>query len=158
MYIYTERERESHNLVDLFPFQGLGESGIFLGCSVFFAIQDAVSAARRERGLFGPLKLNSPLTPEKIRLACEDRFTKMVCSAHASLSLWLSFINPPWWFSTEEEVTGILKTFEQESSLPAVGLSPTPLKKKGSFFISSLINCIFLLISSVPFPGHISQG
>lgn len=86
MYIYTERERESRNLVDLFLFQGLGESGIFLGCSVFFAIRDAVSAARQERGLFGPLKLNSPLTPEKIRMACEDKFTKMVCSAHASLN------------------------------------------------------------------------
>ena len=88
MYIYTERERESHNLVDLFPFQGLGESGVFLGCSVFFAIQDAVSAARQERGLFGPLKLNSPLTPEKIRMACEDKFTKMVGSAHTSLNFF----------------------------------------------------------------------
>ncbi|KAL0626575.1 Aldehyde oxidase, partial [Plecturocebus cupreus] len=56
---------------------GLGESGVFLGCSVFFAIHDAVSAARRERGIHGPLRLNSPLTPEKIRMACEDKFTKM---------------------------------------------------------------------------------
>ncbi|XP_034864239.1 aldehyde oxidase [Mirounga leonina] len=62
----------------LYSSKGLGESGIFLGCSVFFAIHDAVNAARQERGLFGPLKLNSPLTPEKIRLACEDKFTKMI--------------------------------------------------------------------------------
>lgn len=87
IYIYThiQRKRESHNLVDLFPYQGLGESGVFLGCSVFFAIHDAIRAARQERGLPGPLRLNSPLTPEKIRMACEDKFTKMVRSAPTSL-------------------------------------------------------------------------
>ncbi|XP_073663519.1 aldehyde oxidase isoform X3 [Tursiops truncatus] len=68
----------SQNSNTLYSSKGLGESGIFLGCSVFFAIRDAVSAARQERGLFGPLKLNSPLTPEKIRMACEDKFTKMI--------------------------------------------------------------------------------
>uniref|UniRef100_A0A8C0CEC5 Aldehyde oxidase 1 n=1 Tax=Balaenoptera musculus TaxID=9771 RepID=A0A8C0CEC5_BALMU len=68
----------SQNSNTLYSSKGLGESGVFLGCSVFFAIQDAVSAARQERGLFGPLKLNSPLTPEKIRMACEDKFTKMI--------------------------------------------------------------------------------
>ncbi|XP_047402763.1 aldehyde oxidase isoform X1 [Sciurus carolinensis] len=62
----------------LYSSKGLGESGVFLGCSVFFAIRDAVSAARQERGLSGPLKLSSPLTPEKIRMACEDKFTKMI--------------------------------------------------------------------------------
>ncbi|XP_037704740.1 aldehyde oxidase-like [Choloepus didactylus] len=62
----------------LYSSKGLGESGVFLGCSVFFAIHNAVRAARQERGLFGPLKLNSPLTPEKIRMACEDKFTKMI--------------------------------------------------------------------------------
>ncbi|XP_012580798.1 PREDICTED: aldehyde oxidase-like [Condylura cristata] len=67
----------SENSNTLYSSKGLGESGVFLGCSVFFAIHDAVNAARRERGLTGPLKLNSPLTPEKIRMACEDKFTKM---------------------------------------------------------------------------------
>uniref|UniRef100_A0A8P0PGC1 FAD-binding PCMH-type domain-containing protein n=1 Tax=Canis lupus familiaris TaxID=9615 RepID=A0A8P0PGC1_CANLF len=62
----------------LYSSKGLGESGIFLGCSVFFAIHDAVKVAQQERGLSGPLKLNSPLTPEKIKMACEDKFTKMI--------------------------------------------------------------------------------
>ncbi|CAD7686008.1 unnamed protein product [Nyctereutes procyonoides] len=44
----------------------------------FFAIHDAVKVAQQERGLSGPLKLNSPLTPKKIRMACEDKFTKMI--------------------------------------------------------------------------------
>uniref|UniRef100_A0A8C3YFZ8 aldehyde oxidase n=1 Tax=Catagonus wagneri TaxID=51154 RepID=A0A8C3YFZ8_9CETA len=68
----------SQNSNTLYSSKGLGESGMFLGCSVFFAIHDAVNAARQERGLFGPLKLSSPLTPEKIRMACEDKFTKMI--------------------------------------------------------------------------------
>ncbi|XP_021526378.2 aldehyde oxidase isoform X2 [Aotus nancymaae] len=68
----------SQNSNTLYSSKGLGESGVFLGCSVFFAIHDAVSAARQERGLRGPLRLNSPLTPEKIRMACEDKFTKMI--------------------------------------------------------------------------------
>nr|DAA64423.1 TPA_inf: aldehyde oxidase 1 [Otolemur garnettii] len=68
----------SQNSNNLYSSKGLGESGVFLGCSVFFALQDAVSAARQERGLSGPLRLSSPLTPEKIRMACEDRFTKMI--------------------------------------------------------------------------------
>ncbi|KAG8520970.1 Aldehyde oxidase [Galemys pyrenaicus] len=76
----------SENSNTLYSSKGLGESGVFLGCSVFFAIHDAVNAARRERGLTGPLKLNSPLTPEKIRMACEDKFTKMVCSVHKTLN------------------------------------------------------------------------
>ncbi|KAB1279006.1 Aldehyde oxidase 1 [Camelus dromedarius] len=68
----------SQNSNTLYSSKGLGESGIFLGSSVFFAIRDAVNAARRERGLPGPLKLKSPLTPEKIRMACEDKFTKIL--------------------------------------------------------------------------------
>uniref|UniRef100_A0A8D1K9M6 aldehyde oxidase n=1 Tax=Sus scrofa TaxID=9823 RepID=A0A8D1K9M6_PIG len=68
----------SQNSNTLYSSKGLGESGMFLGCSVFFAIHDAINAARQERGLSGPLKLNSPLTPEKIRMACEDKFTEMI--------------------------------------------------------------------------------
>nr|H9TB17.2 RecName: Full=Aldehyde oxidase 1; AltName: Full=Azaheterocycle hydroxylase 1 [Cavia porcellus] len=68
----------SKNSNTLYSSKGLGESGVFLGCSVLFAIWDAVSAARRERGLPGTLALSCPLTPEKIRMACEDRFTKMI--------------------------------------------------------------------------------
>lgn len=62
----------------LYSSKGLGESGVFLGCSVYFAIHDALRAARQERGISGPLRFKSPLTPEKIRMACEDTFTKMI--------------------------------------------------------------------------------
>ena len=58
--------------------QGLGESGMFLGSSVLFAIYDAVTAARKERGLTKTFSLNSPATPEWIRMTCVDQFTDMV--------------------------------------------------------------------------------
>lgn len=58
--------------------QGMGEAGFFLGSSVFFAIRDAVAAARKERGLPLDFTLNSPLTVERIRMACDDVFTEMV--------------------------------------------------------------------------------
>ena len=61
-----------------FPLQAVGEPPLFLAASVFFAIQDAVAAARTESGLTGPFKLSCPATCEHIRMACVDRFTKQV--------------------------------------------------------------------------------
>uniref|UniRef100_A0A8C0BNY6 2Fe-2S ferredoxin-type domain-containing protein n=1 Tax=Buteo japonicus TaxID=224669 RepID=A0A8C0BNY6_9AVES len=59
-------------------FCGVGEARFFLGSSVFFAIQDAVAAARKERGLPMDFTPNSPLTVERICMACDDVFTEMV--------------------------------------------------------------------------------
>uniref|UniRef100_A0A9L0J7U6 Aldehyde oxidase/xanthine dehydrogenase a/b hammerhead domain-containing protein n=1 Tax=Equus asinus TaxID=9793 RepID=A0A9L0J7U6_EQUAS len=60
------------------PLTGLGESGMFLGSSVFFAIADAVATARRERDIAEDFTVRSPATPERVRTACADRFTEMV--------------------------------------------------------------------------------
>ncbi|XP_072473321.1 aldehyde oxidase 2-like isoform X1 [Notamacropus eugenii] len=68
----------SENPMAIYSSKGLGESGMFLGCSVFFAISDAVTAARKERGLMEDFVLNSPATPERIRMACVDKFTEMI--------------------------------------------------------------------------------
>lgn len=51
---------------------------MFLGSSVFFAIMDAVAAARRERDAAEDFTVKSPATPEQVRMACADRFTEMV--------------------------------------------------------------------------------
>lgn len=59
-------------------FQGIGEPTLFLGSSVFFAIKDAVMAARKDVGLTGPFTLNSPATLEQVCLACNTQFTQMV--------------------------------------------------------------------------------
>uniref|UniRef100_A0A669Q4L3 FAD-binding PCMH-type domain-containing protein n=1 Tax=Phasianus colchicus TaxID=9054 RepID=A0A669Q4L3_PHACC len=68
----------SCNSIAIYSSKGVGEAGFFLGSSVFFAIRDAVAAARKERGLPLDFTLNSPLTVERIRMACDDIFTKMV--------------------------------------------------------------------------------
>lgn len=64
--------------------RGVGEPPLFMGSAVFFAIRDALVAARREYGVEarvgreggeggdGLLRLESPATAERIRLACVD--------------------------------------------------------------------------------------
>ncbi|XP_074858018.1 aldehyde oxidase 2-like isoform X2 [Carettochelys insculpta] len=68
----------SQNSIAIYSSKGVGEAGLFLGCSVFFAIRDAVAAVRKERRLTGTFTLNSPLTVERIRMACTDNFTEMI--------------------------------------------------------------------------------
>lgn len=50
--------------------KAVGEPPFFLGCSVFFAIKDAVTAARGEGG--GYFEFRLPATSERIRMACRD--------------------------------------------------------------------------------------
>jgi len=60
--------------------RAIGEPPLFLGSSIFFAIKDAIKAKRLDSGINGPFTVNSPLTSETIRLACEDGFVKKVKS------------------------------------------------------------------------------
>jgi xanthine dehydrogenase/oxidase len=57
--------------------KAIGEPPLFMGASVFFAIKDAISSARKDSGVTGFLKLNSPATSEKIRMSCEDKIAKL---------------------------------------------------------------------------------
>jgi len=59
--------------------KGIGEPPLFLGCTVFFALREAVKAARKMNGqtISGGLggehwKLDSPATVERLRLAVGD--------------------------------------------------------------------------------------
>ncbi|CAB1330519.1 unnamed protein product [Coregonus sp. 'balchen'] len=70
--------RDAPNDKAIFSSKAVGEPPLFLAASVFFAIKDAITAARKESGLSGPFRLDSPATPERIRNTCEDRFTKLV--------------------------------------------------------------------------------
>ncbi|XP_038073974.1 xanthine dehydrogenase/oxidase-like [Patiria miniata] len=56
--------------------KAIGEPPLFLAASVFFAIKDAIQSARDDAGVPGTLKLDSPATAERIRMACQDQFTK----------------------------------------------------------------------------------
>mmetsp|Transcript_22291 Transcript_22291/g.36642 ORF Transcript_22291/g.36642 Transcript_22291/m.36642 type:complete len:1573 (-) Transcript_22291:148-4866(-) len=50
--------------------KAVGEPPFFLGCSVFFAIKDAITAARGGEG--GYFEFRLPATSERIRMACSD--------------------------------------------------------------------------------------
>jgi xanthine dehydrogenase/oxidase len=56
--------------------KGVGEPPFFLGGSTFFALKSAVYAARAEEKLTGFFNLQSPATAERLRMACQDQFTK----------------------------------------------------------------------------------
>lgn len=49
-----------------------GEPPLFLGAAVFFALKQACYAARSEHGLTNFFQLDSPLSPERLRMACGD--------------------------------------------------------------------------------------
>ncbi|XP_062098916.1 xanthine dehydrogenase 1-like [Humulus lupulus] len=56
--------------------KAVGEPPFFLASAVFFAIKDAIAAARAEVGKSGWFPLDNPATPERIRMACLDEFTE----------------------------------------------------------------------------------
>nr|XP_022334415.1 xanthine dehydrogenase/oxidase-like isoform X1 [Crassostrea virginica] len=57
--------------------KAIGEPPLFLAASVFFATKDAISSARVDADLSGYFQLQSPATPERIRMACQDEFTNL---------------------------------------------------------------------------------
>lgn len=58
--------------------KAVGEPPFHLGASVYFALKDAVYAARTHAGINGFFVLDMPATPERLRMACVDDFTKAV--------------------------------------------------------------------------------
>ncbi|ORX66053.1 xanthine dehydrogenase [Linderina pennispora] len=64
-------------LKTIFSSKGIGEPPLFLGASVFYALRDAVSAARKHSDVTETLHLESPATAEDLRLACEDELVQM---------------------------------------------------------------------------------
>ncbi|KAJ3065963.1 hypothetical protein HK102_007769 [Quaeritorhiza haematococci] len=57
--------------------KAVGEPPLFLGASVFWAVREAVKAAREENGLPGYFRFDSPATSERIRMACGDKLAAM---------------------------------------------------------------------------------
>lgn len=57
--------------------KGIGEPSLFLGATVLFALRDAVNAARKDLAVEEKiLVLDSPATPERLRLAVGDQIVK----------------------------------------------------------------------------------
>lgn len=69
--------------------KAVGEPPFFLASAVLFAIKDAIIAARAEEGYHDWFPLDNPATPERIRMACIDSFTKQFAAPefHPKLSV-----------------------------------------------------------------------
>ncbi|XP_014497715.1 xanthine dehydrogenase 1 isoform X1 [Vigna radiata var. radiata] len=69
--------------------KAVGEPPFFLASSVLFAIKDAIIAARAEMGCYEWFPLDSPATPERIRMACLDELTTSFVNSdfHPKLSV-----------------------------------------------------------------------
>ncbi|XP_072304267.1 aldehyde oxidase 6 [Eucyclogobius newberryi] len=74
---------DSENPHAIYSSKGIGEPSVFLGSAVFFAIKDAVSAARSDSGLSGPFSLDSPATAERACLTAASTFTQKVPASTA---------------------------------------------------------------------------
>ncbi|RMX48187.1 hypothetical protein pdam_00015397 [Pocillopora damicornis] len=68
--------QKAPNDMAIYSSKGVGEPSLFLAASVFFAIKEAITDARRESGVEGIFRLDSPATSERIRMACVDQFTQ----------------------------------------------------------------------------------
>ncbi|XP_076991100.1 xanthine dehydrogenase/oxidase isoform X2 [Tamandua tetradactyla] len=72
--------RDCPNKKAIYSSKAVGEPPLFLAASIFFAIKDAILAARAQHGKYNMntlFHLDSPATPERIRNACVDRFTAL---------------------------------------------------------------------------------
>uniref|UniRef100_A0A8C4LHH2 FAD-binding PCMH-type domain-containing protein n=1 Tax=Equus asinus TaxID=9793 RepID=A0A8C4LHH2_EQUAS len=73
--------RDSPNKKAIYASKAVGEPPLFLAASIFFAIKDAIHAARAQHKDYNRkelFRLDSPATQEKIRNACMDKFATMV--------------------------------------------------------------------------------
>jgi len=70
------KDVEWKNLRTIQRSRGVGEPPLFMGSAVFFAIRDALKAARKQWGEEDVLSLRSPATPERIRISCADPILK----------------------------------------------------------------------------------
>ncbi|KKY28869.1 putative xanthine dehydrogenase [Phaeomoniella chlamydospora] len=66
------KDVEWKNLRTIQRSRGIGEPPLFMGSATFFAIRDALKAARKQWGCEEVLNLRSPATPERIRISCKD--------------------------------------------------------------------------------------
>ena len=70
------KDVEWKNLRTIQRSRGVGEPPLFMGSACFFAIRDALKAARQQWGEEEVLSLRSPATPERIRVSCADPILK----------------------------------------------------------------------------------
>ncbi|PRP77588.1 aldehyde oxidase and xanthine dehydrogenase [Planoprotostelium fungivorum] len=64
--------------------KAVSEPPFLLGASVYFSLKDAIKAARSSRGLDEYFQIDSPLTTERVRMACVDDITTAVLGEGAA--------------------------------------------------------------------------
>ncbi|KAL8660784.1 MAG: hypothetical protein Q9202_006206 [Teloschistes flavicans] len=86
------KDVEWENLRTIQRSRGVGEPPLFMGSAVFFAIRDALKAARKQWGEEEVLTLQSPATVERIRVSCADPILKrsMVVPREGEKSFFMS--------------------------------------------------------------------
>lgn len=85
------------NVVAVHSSKAVGEPPFFLGATTFFAIREAVRAARAQQleaddgaaPADGHFEFYSPATSERIRMACADRFAARAMAAGADVKAFL---------------------------------------------------------------------
>ncbi|ESO98488.1 hypothetical protein LOTGIDRAFT_142910 [Lottia gigantea] len=82
--------KDKPNPKAVYSSKAIGEPPLVLSISVFFATKAAIMAARKDHGLEGYFRLDSPATPDVIRMACQDQFTKQVCNVFKYCKLYYS--------------------------------------------------------------------
>jgi len=83
--------KDSANPNAIHSSRAVGEPPFFLGASAFFAARAAIAAARADAGLTGHFTVDSPLTPERIRMACGDNIASKFaakCSRPRPSGFW----------------------------------------------------------------------
>eukprot|EP01041_Mallomonas_annulata_P005146 gene5146-10286_t len=68
---------DTNNRFAVHSSKAVGEPPFFLGCSAFFAIKQAMHAARTDSGHLDFYPLNLPATSERIRMGCADKLSQM---------------------------------------------------------------------------------
>ncbi|CAL1534993.1 unnamed protein product [Lymnaea stagnalis] len=67
---------DSSNPKAIFSSRAVGEPPLLLAISAFFAVKDAIRAARIDNGESVQFELNSPALPANIRMACNDTLSR----------------------------------------------------------------------------------
>lgn len=75
LFVHSSHFQGHPNVKAIHSSKAVGEPPFFLASAVFFAIKDAIIAARAEVGKNEWFPLDNPATPERIRMACLDEFT-----------------------------------------------------------------------------------
>lgn len=68
--------------------KAVGEPPLFSAAAVFFAIKEAIAEARKDEGLEGQFRLDSPATAARIRMACRDGITKRFENPQSNVTPW----------------------------------------------------------------------